>query len=529
MEALVDGLGDDGVGVGADHDVGLGHVLPHRQPAALLHRILADPGLPDTTRGEVRLGLGLLLVTHAGERSGFREIERAAAELAGCPERAARAMVALALNEWDGAADRAESWMARAEATVRDSRDEGIRAAVRASRITLMAREGDPGLWERLEQVPRRPEDQAVAQQTARALHNAGTLMAELGQDARARELLAGNQVRADRSGIPYLGVYGRSVLLGLDYLGGHWAGLEQRLAALADEYPDLDLVGLERTLLLGALSAAQGRGGRAFEHFRAAAAYGERHSEVSVALRAAAGPVGLWLAGERAEEAAATAAPAVALLRGTRAWPRSAGLLPAVVEAALAVGDRNAAERLADEAERGLSGRETPAADAELLLARGLLLRHTAPAEAAERFARAHRGWREIGRPYEAARAAERMGRLAAAVRPGTERASLTEALETYTRLGATADVARCQRLLRELGMASPLAPGRRGYGDRLSPREREVAEHLTRGATNQEIATALFLSPRTVEQHVARVLRKLGTRREAVRGALRDLVEGP
>ncbi|WP_354637595.1 ATP-binding protein [Kitasatospora camelliae] len=496
--------------------------------AAMLRRILSEQRLPEATRGEIRLGLGLLLVTHAGDRAGFREIEQAADELASRPERAARAMIALAMNEWDGAVEQSEKWMTRAEAAVRDSPDDGIRAAVRATRITLMAKEGDPAVWELLEQLPWESEDQAVVQQIARAVHNAGAYTAELGQDTRARRLLAGNQERADRSGIPYLEVYGRSVLLGLDYLGGHWDGLEGRLAALAEEYPDLDLVGVERALLLGGLAAAQGRSSQAFEHFRAAAAYGERHSEVSVAFRSAAGLVGLWLAAGRAEEAAATAGPAVALLRETEAWPRSAGLLPAAVEAALAVGDRSGAERLADEAEHGLSGRETPAGDAELHLARGLLLRDAAPEEAVRHFTRARQGWQEIGRPYETARADERLGRIEAALRPGAEPRHLLDALETYTRLGASADVVRCRHRLSGLGTDRPAPPGRRGYGDRLSPREREVAEYLARGATNQEIATALFLSPRTVEQHVARVLRKLGTRRGAVGGALRDLEDG-
>lgn len=46
-----------------------------------------------------------------------------------------------------------------------------------------------------------------------------------------------------------------------------------------------------------------------------------------------------------------------------------------------------------------------------------------------------------------------------------------------------------------------------------KLTPREREVAEHLTQGHTNQQIATLLDISIRTVEDHAAQVLKKLET----------------
>ncbi|GAA2793087.1 LuxR family transcriptional regulator [Kitasatospora paracochleata] len=501
----------------------------HTANATMLRRILSAPHLAEATRGEVRLGLGLLMVTQAGDRAGFRQLERAATELASRPERAARAMVALAMNEFDGGAERSGEWIDRAEAAVADSPDEGMRAAVRASRISIMARDGDPELWQLLEQLPKESDDQEIDRQTARAIHNAAAFAAELGHDAHARQLLTGNQERADRSGIPYLGVYARATLLTLDYLGGHWHGLEERLAAITDQYPDLILISVERALLLGGLAATRGQSGQALEHFGAAATFGETQAEVIIALRAATGLVNLWLAQGNPEDAAATAGPAVALLRETRTWPRNVGLLPAAVEAALAVGDRGEAERLAGDAERALAGRQTPAADAGLHLARGLLLSDAAPTEAAERFARAHRTWLEIGRPYDAARAAERLGRIETVTRPGTEPQHLTEALETYARLGALADAARCQHLLRGLGLDRTASRGRRGYGDRLSPREQQVAELLARGETNQSIATTLFLSPRTVEQHVARVLHKLGTTRKAVGEALRDLEDRP
>lgn len=49
------------------------------------------------------------------------------------------------------------------------------------------------------------------------------------------------------------------------------------------------------------------------------------------------------------------------------------------------------------------------------------------------------------------------------------------------------------------------------------LSPREREVAQHVVNGRSSKEAAQALGLSPRTVEVHRAAILRKLGVRTTA------------
>ncbi|NUR60074.1 MAG: helix-turn-helix transcriptional regulator, partial [Catenulispora sp.] len=191
-------------------------------------------------------------------------------------------------------------------------------------------------------------------------------------------------------------------------------------------------------------------------------------------------------------------------------------------VRAALAVGRRAAAEQLVEDVAAGLEGRDAPAADAELRLARGHLL--SEPKAAAEQFEQARDLWVEIGRPYDATRATECMGNAMAAVDPDRAGEWYREAISAYRDLGAAHDAARCGHAVKELGLAPPASRGRRGYGNALSPRERQVAEFVARGATNQEIAQALCLSPRTVELHVAHALRKLGTTRKNVGAVLEE-----
>jgi DNA-binding CsgD family transcriptional regulator len=203
-------------------------------------------------------------------------------------------------------------------------------------------------------------------------------------------------------------------------------------------------------------------------------------------------------------------------------AWARSNGLIPTAVATALACGRRREAQRLTDDAERGIRGRDAPAATADIHLARGFLLQDTDPAAGAGHFESARRLWDRMNRPYDVARATEWHARALPRSDPEQIAQGLSRAMEIYCRLGATFDAARCRHVLRELGLARPSLPGRRGYGDRLSPREQDVARMLAEGATNREIAEALFLSPRTVEHHVARTLKKLGATRQGIHDVL-------
>ncbi|MEU4415277.1 helix-turn-helix transcriptional regulator [Nocardia salmonicida] len=82
--------------------------------------------------------------------------------------------------------------------------------------------------------------------------------------------------------------------------------------------------------------------------------------------------------------------------------------------------------------------------------------------------------------------------------------------------------------RLLDEVTTAQRRLAGaqRVGAPAALTRREREVAELAAHGHTNKAIAEHLYLSPRTVEDHLGRVLRKLGlTGRAGIARRLGDL----
>ncbi|MEU8587578.1 LuxR C-terminal-related transcriptional regulator [Streptomyces sp. NPDC048664] len=188
---------------------------------------------------------------------------------------------------------------------------------------------------------------------------------------------------------------------------------------------------------------------------------------------------------------------------------PHFGGLaLPDLVEAAVRNDDRDMAGRALDRlAERAVAS-GTPWALGVLARSRALL----ASDEAAEElFTRALGHLTPGGPATEVARTRLVYGEWLRRRRRRQEaRDQLSQAHELFTGMGAAAFAERARvELTATGGRPHPRAPGA-GHG--LTPQEARVARLAAEGATNQEIAAALFLSASTVEYHMAKVFRKLG-----------------
>ena len=98
-----------------------------------------------------------------------------------------------------------------------------------------------------------------------------------------------------------------------------------------------------------------------------------------------------------------------------------------------------------------------------------------------------------------------------------------LTQALETFRRLGARSWAQRAQAELRACGVAVTGTPGEPDALGELTPQQRQIIRLASDGLTDREIGDRLFLSPRTVSSHLYRSYPKLGV---ASRHQLRDVI---
>jgi DNA-binding NarL/FixJ family response regulator len=195
----------------------------------------------------------------------------------------------------------------------------------------------------------------------------------------------------------------------------------------------------------------------------------------------------------------------------------RRAPVLAALVQVELSRGQVDAAAAaaeelaaLADRTEASSVRGDAALATARLAAARG------APARTA--YATALRNLEE--RPFTAGLVRLELAESLAPTDPAAAIAEARAALACFTRLGATEARDRAAALLRELGDTSR-PRGSVGLGE-LTEREADVLSLVQVGLSNAAIGERLYISGKTVEHHVSRILAKLGVRTRAEAAAL-------
>ncbi len=188
---------------------------------------------------------------------------------------------------------------------------------------------------------------------------------------------------------------------------------------------------------------------------------------------------------------------------------PGAVRFVPDEIEALIALGRLDEAEALLSRVEGRARRLDRPSALAAAGRARGLLETSRGRHEASlVTFESAMATYDRAPMPFERARTLLALGSLQRrAKQKRVARDSLQQALETFERLGSPLWGARARAELASIGGRAPSAGG-------LTPTERRIAELVAEGRATKEVASMLFVSPKTVEGHLSRIYAKLGVR---------------
>lgn len=193
----------------------------------------------------------------------------------------------------------------------------------------------------------------------------------------------------------------------------------------------------------------------------------------------------------------------------------RRAELLLLTVQTALSCRAVDAAERAASQLVVVAAGTDATWVQGVRQLASGLVAgAHGRTEEAIASLESANSAFEISGRPLLQAQTCLALAEVIGTSADAAAAARAAHAIAV--RLQATGLRDRCAAVLRRLGASAP-RPSVTDAVAGLTARETEILEGLRRGDTNAEIAGRLYLSPKTVEHHVSRVLSKLGVRTRA------------
>jgi DNA-binding CsgD family transcriptional regulator len=301
-----------------------------------------------------------------------------------------------------------------------------------------------------------------------------------------------------------------------LELLAGEWPEASRRaaegceLALQTGQQPQLALLLSVRALLEARLGLVASARATADEALAVAERTGAAFA--TIIARSALGFLELSLGCPAAAHAHLGPAVEAAVAAGV-GEPGALRFIPDEIEALVALGRLDEAERLVESHERRGRALKRASALAAGTRCRGLLLAARGEPEAGLRALAEALGRHERDpQPFERARTLLALGIVERRSRKKrAAREALEQALRAFEQLGARLWT---EKAAAELGRVG----GRTTSRLELTPTEERVATLVAAGHTNREVAGALFMSVRTVDWNLAKIYRKLGihSRRE-------------
>lgn len=487
------------------------------QVVGVLRDVLEDPRLATIDRGELRLLVGRMLWRAGRQRASFDELEAVIPDLGDRPDLACLVMCSLAMPlvpDWP--AQRHLRWLDRATELVADVGSSLASVAFTTSKATALLLLGEDAGWQTVADLTPAITDPAEGRRLAGGLLNVAEATLVWGRyaDTRRQVEAAAEFQEADHQ---RLAAIARMLSAHVDWYTGRWDGLDDRVADLATSDETEPHERVQARQILGLLDLVSGARASAERLLREVAdEYARLGVAEPVVVLPAAALARLRLADDEPDDALTLTTPLVSMITRKGVWLWLADIAAIHVDALIRTGRTGEASRLVDAFAAGLEHRHAPGPAAALATCRALVTEAAGDREqAADAFATAATAWASLPRPYDELLALEARGRCLIAVgRHDDGLAVLSTTEQRLREMGALWDADRIAHVLRRHGaeVSRVWRRGRRGYGEQLSPREREVLALIARGLTNREVGQLLFLSPRTVGRHLSNAMRKLG-----------------